>query len=113
MSRYTNVEYNEEKIKKGRVLSLEVVAQNKQLRRVLELDQIRRALPNLPSTLFVVKELRDGVWQFSGGGFGHGVGLSQAGAIDLAHRGWDAAKILKHYYPGAKNRTLQDLPKAP
>ncbi len=97
----------------GRVLGLEIVSADNQLRRLLKLDEIRRVLRELPSTLFVVNELKEGVWQFSGGGFGHGVGLSQAGAIDLARRGWDAAKILKHYYPGAKNRTLQDLPKAP
>ena len=35
-----------------------------------------------------------------GGGFGHGAGLSQAGAIDLARRGWSVARILVHYYPG-------------
>ena len=29
-----------------------------------------------------------------------GAGLSQAGAIDLALRGWTARKILKYYYPG-------------
>ena len=42
----------------------------------------------------------EGVWEFSGGGFGHGAGLSQAGAFDLALRGWTARKILKYYYPG-------------
>ena len=47
-------------------------------------------------------------------GFGGGAtGLSQAGAIDLAERGWKVSKILRHYYPGTIIRTLQDLPKAP
>jgi SpoIID/LytB domain protein len=41
-----------------------------------------------------------------GGGFGHGAGLSQAGAIDLARRGWSSERILGHYYPGT---TLQRL----
>ena len=34
------------------------------------------------------------------GGFGHGAGLSQAGAVDLAGRGWSLERILSHYYPG-------------
>ena len=97
----------------GRVLALEIFDEGQQFRRVLKLDEIRRVLRNLPSTLFVVEKLKDGVWKFSGGGFGHGAGLSQAGAIDLARRGWTASKILSHYYPGTRYRTLQDLPKAP
>ncbi|MFZ9463387.1 MAG: hypothetical protein ACO262_07240, partial [Vulcanococcus sp.] len=39
---------------------------------------------------------------FEGGGFGHGAGLSQAGAIDLAGRGWSLERILSHYYPGTR-----------
>lgn len=69
---------------------------------VLRLDAIRRTLRRLPSTLFVLQPQTPGVWQFQGGGFGHGVGLSQAGAIDLAGRGWSAQRILQHYYPGAR-----------
>ncbi len=92
----------------GRVIALEILDEKNQIRRVLKLDEIRRILRDLPSTLFVVNELKEGLWQFSGGGFGHGAGLSQAGAIDLALRGWNHFKILRHYYPGAKYRTLQD-----
>jgi len=97
----------------GRVLALEIFDEGTQLRRVLKLDEIRRVLRNLPSTLFIVEKLKDGMWKFSGGGFGHGVGLSQAGAIDLARRGWNASTILSHYYPGTRYRTLQYLPKTP
>jgi stage II sporulation protein D len=35
-----------------------------------------------------------------GAGFGHGVGMSQYGAMGYAQHGWDAAKILGHYYTG-------------
>lgn len=73
---------------------------------VLRRDAIRRSLPELPSTLFVVEPLGGGGWRFAGGGFGHGAGLSQAGAIDLARRGWTLPAILERYYPGA---TLQPL----
>lgn len=37
---------------------------------------------------------------FEGHGWGHGVGLSQYGARGRALAGWDAARILRHYYQG-------------
>ncbi len=68
----------------------------------LKLDDIRRVLRELPSTLFVVKEIKEGKWLFSGGGFGHGAGMSQSGAIELAKNGWTTKQILSHYYPKTK-----------
>ena len=50
----------------------------------------------------VVKEIKEGKWLFSGGGFGHGVGMSQSGAIELAKNGWTSKQILSHYYPKTK-----------
>src|SRR3954471_4579747 len=35
-----------------------------------------------------------------GAGFGHGVGMSQYGAMGYAQHGWTAAAILAHYYSG-------------
>src|SRR3954467_1715806 len=35
-----------------------------------------------------------------GAGFGHGVGMSQYGAMGYAQHGWTAASILAHYYSG-------------
>jgi len=69
---------------------------------LLKLDDIRRVLRQLPSTLFVVKEIKEGKWLFSGGGFGHGAGMSQSGAIELAKNGWTTTQILSHYYPKTK-----------
>ena len=40
------------------------------------------------------------VFIFRGRGWGHGVGLSQWGALALAGEGWTAERILEHYYPG-------------
>ena len=90
----------------GRALTLQIVGSQDKSPIVLRLDNIRRILRKLPSTLFVVNQLREGVWEFSGGGFGHGSGLSQSGAIDLARRGWSSDKILMHYYPGTEYETL-------
>jgi stage II sporulation protein D len=36
---------------------------------------------------------------FEGYGYGHGVGLCQAGALEAARRGWDWRRILAYYYP--------------
>ncbi len=91
----------------GRVVALKIVGNRNQTPIVLKRDSIRRILTILPSTLFVINELKEGGWQFSGGGFGHGAGLSQAGAIDLALRGWTTQQILKHYYPGTTYESLR------
>jgi stage II sporulation protein D len=40
-------------------------------------------------------------YRFSGGGFGHGIGMSQYGAYGLALRGATAGDILRFYYGGA------------
>ena len=91
----------------GRVLALEI--RGSAGARVLRRDAIRRTLRRLPSTLFVVKRAGAGAWRFEGGGFGHGAGLSQAGAIDLASRGWTSPRILQHYYPGTALQSLVEL----
>lgn len=42
-----------------------------------------------------------GTFTFTVRGWGHGVGMSQAGAMFLAEQGADYREILAHYYPGA------------
>ena len=37
-----------------------------------------------------------------GAGFGHGVGMSQYGAMGYASNGWDYKRILAHYYTGTE-----------
>ena len=51
-------------------------------------------IETLPSTLFVLESVGPQHWLVRGGGFGHGAGLSQAGAIDLARQGWPVERIL-------------------
>ena len=46
-----------------------------------------------------------GYFIFQGKGWGHGVGMSQYGAMNLAKSGWNAEKILTHYFPGTKIKT--------
>ena len=45
-----------------------------------------------------------------GGGFGHGVGLSQYGAEGCARHGWDYARIVKHYFPHTTWARTPDRP---
>lgn len=40
------------------------------------------------------------VWSVRGGGWGHGVGMSQHGALGMAERGRSHRAILRHYYRG-------------
>ena len=93
----------------GRVLALELSGTPAGSRVVLRRDAIRRRLRQLPSTLFVVASAGPGLWRFEGGGFGHGAGLSQAGAIDLARQGWSLERILARYYPGTQLLPLSAL----
>jgi len=39
---------------------------------------------------------------FTGKGWGHGVGMCQWGAFNMASQGWKAEDILKYYYPGSE-----------
>jgi stage II sporulation protein D len=41
-----------------------------------------------------------GGFVFHGSGYGHGLGLSQYGALGLARRGWPAERIVRHFYRG-------------
>lgn len=49
----------------------------------------------------VVKQ-EDGTYVFSGGGWGHSVGLSQWGAKAMADMGFNYKDILTHYYTGVE-----------
>ena len=44
-----------------------------------------------------------------GGGFGHGVGMSQNGANDMAAMGYRANDILTHYYTAVELKDMYEL----
>ena len=47
-------------------------------------------------------------WTLSGAGWGHGVGMSQYGAMEMAKDGRTAAQILGHYYTGTGYEAVAD-----
>lgn len=58
-----------------------------------------RTTLGLKSTYFKVREEGSNM-VFEGHGWGHGVGMCQYGAMEMARQGASAKRILKHYYKG-------------
>jgi stage II sporulation protein D len=94
----------------GRAAALVVVAKNGTFE--VTGDRIRWALrrpakgrPILRSTRFELKR-EDGRYVAEGTGNGHGVGLSQNGAMGRAWAAQSCAQILSAYYPGTFLRSL-------
>lgn len=81
----------------GRILSLEVGPH------LFCGRELRQAL-NLPSTL-LEWEWRGSVLHLTTYGRGHGVGMSQDGAVYLAEQGYSCYQILRYYYPGISFKT--------
>ncbi len=55
----------------------------------------------LPSTFFIITDYgKDVGFTINGGGYGHGVGMSQNGVKALVKQGMDYETILKHFYSG-------------
>ena len=75
--------------------------------------EIRRwlSVSHLLSSAFIVSKMNaiDGSvenFTFTGGGWGHGVGLCQIGAAVMATKGFNAEEILAHYFTGAQRQKL-------
>ncbi len=97
----------------GRVISLEFVtdagsfpASMGVIRSALKYVNSTGGFVNLPSTLFFIEPVvRDGAavpgsFRVYGGGFGHGTGMAQVGAVLMAKAGKTYAEILRHFYTG-------------
>ncbi|MBO8219999.1 SpoIID/LytB domain-containing protein [Prochlorococcus marinus] len=93
----------------GRVTKLEIQTNKVNKSIALVKDDIRRVFSFIPSNLFTINKLSDDLWLLRGGGFGHGVGLSQSGAIEMAELGFSYEQILNHYYRDAKLENIELL----
>ena len=65
----------------------------------------------LPSGFFVLETGKQGEnvvgYSLSGGGFGHGVGMSQNGAKHMAMEGYTAEEILKFFFGECVIKTIE------
>ncbi len=93
----------ERRTPQGRVVTMKVQG-DRGTKRVSGND-LRSAL-GLRSTLFAVSSTGSG-FQIDGRGYGHGLGLSQWGAHNLAAQGTNYQQILGHYYQSATLAQLQ------
>lgn len=92
----------------GRLIKL-IIAGTKQQRVIGKELEIRRTLSksHLYSSAFVVnaKDKNEfGIpskFVLTGAGWGHGVGLCQIGAAEMANEGYSCKEILDHYFPNA------------
>ncbi len=69
------------------------------------------AVSSIPSAYMVIDtiEEEDKVtgYQITGGGFGHGVGMSQNAAKNMAQKGMTCGEIIQFFYPGTELKTLE------
>jgi stage II sporulation protein D len=78
-------------------------------------NRLRLALdPTSFKSLLITEILREktpeGIsFVFQGRGYGHGVGMSQWGAKEMAEQGFSYRKILTHYYPGTRIGRVWDI----
>lgn len=92
----------------GHALEVSVTLENSS--RVVKLhatnDFKRNITAKLRSTLWDRIEDRGDFISIIGRGYGHGAGLCQVGAYEMAKDGRTASEILEYYYPGAKVQKL-------
>ncbi|MCU0552599.1 MAG: SpoIID/LytB domain-containing protein [Leptolyngbya sp. Prado105] len=78
----------------------------------LEKDDIQTVFEAPASTLFHVDAWMDKNkvkgFIFTGGGFGHGVGLSQFGSYNLGRLGWSSDRILSFYFPDTQLQPINN-----
>ena len=97
----------------GRALELQFVTENgtftetkDRIRSALKFYTSSGTMTSIYSTLFYIQPVVDPKtkeltgWEAWGGGWGHGLGLSQTGAVGMAEKGAGYEEILKHYYQG-------------
>ncbi|MEL6494204.1 MAG: SpoIID/LytB domain-containing protein [Cyanobacteria bacterium J06623_7] len=101
----------QQRSRSGRILALTIQTDLGKLQ--LHKNEIRSALEPPRSTFFYLEPIYnqaqelDG-YAFVGGGFGHGVGMSQYGSYNLAQLGWSAEQILTFYYPQTTLKLLDN-----
>ncbi|HXX56754.1 MAG TPA: SpoIID/LytB domain-containing protein [Thermodesulfovibrionales bacterium] len=90
----------------GRVKDLTV--ESEEGKRIIKATEFRKLLgwSRLPSTSFKLAMNGDSV-TFEGSGYGHGVGLCQWSALQMAKDGKTYREILSYFYPGTEIRLYE------
>lgn len=63
----------------------------------------------LPSAFSTIEKQEDGTYLLSGGGYGHGLGMSQNGANGMAKAGMNYLDILNYFYQDIKIETIGEM----
>lgn len=74
----------------------------------VNIDKVRNDF-NLRSGFFSMEQKGDSV-VFKGKGYGHGIGLSQEGAMEMARQGFSFSDILRFYYHQVQIRDILNIP---
>lgn len=87
----------------GSLISLKIIGDAGS--KVMDVDQLTATLGLKSARFNIVSQKTQSqrlpvAFQIKGKGFGHGVGLSQWGAYNLARQGYNYQQILTHYYQG-------------
>lgn len=115
-----------ERSESGRVSEIEFVTdagpfteEKDDIRWALQFFDANGNMRPLLSTLFLIEPIREGQgprherevvgFEAHGGGWGHGIGMSQTGAAGMAKRGKSFEEILTHYYRGIELVSYQGL----
>ena len=60
----------------------------------------------LPSAYFTLKQKKEESLEITGGGYGHGVGMSQNGADKMAEQGYTWEEILEYFFNQVRIETV-------
>jgi stage II sporulation protein D len=77
--------------------------------KIIKATELRKSLgwKRLPSTNFTLRIEKDSVF-LEGKGYGHGVGLCQWSALEMAKQGKTYKEILSYFYPGTTIETYEN-----
>jgi stage II sporulation protein D len=70
--------------------------------------QLSSSSPRMAAPLATTAAAATPGWVLHGAGWGHGIGMSQYGAMEMARDGYKAPQILAHYYTGTTYNAVPD-----
>jgi stage II sporulation protein D len=93
----------------GRAINIRLTTEKGQFDLNARLIRDAFGVDTVRSTLFTITKTATG-FRINGNGWGHGVGMCQAGAVGRARAGQTYGQILATYYPGTQLVTVSGTP---